>query len=88
MLTKTYLVKQNGETVYSVTITDPTASADKTTTPTYSEIQWDSKTGMVTAKVKGVRTPIPYIGKSYGTLQPAPFEVENIYAIEYNYQYY
>jgi hypothetical protein len=88
MLTKTYLVKQNEKTVYSITITDPTASEDKTTIPTYSEIQWDSKTGMVTAKVNGARTAIPYIGKSYGTLQPAPFEVENIYAIEYNYCYY
>lgn len=88
MLTKTYLVKQNGETVYSITITDPTASANENTISTYSEIQWDSKTGMVTAKVNGVRTPIPYVGKSYGTLQPAPFEVENIYAMDYNYWYY
>lgn len=83
MATKTYSIKQTGTTILTITITEPEGK-------TYSDIQWDSKTGLVTAIIDSdtERKPIPYIGKSYGTIQPGPFEAENIYSIKYNYQYY
>lgn len=83
MASKTYAIKQNGKTVLAITITEPEGVS-------YTEIQWDSKTGLVTAKVNGktAREPIPYTGKGCGCIEPGPFEGENIYAIDYNYWYY
>lgn len=80
---KTYKITQNGEVVMSITITPPKGV-------TYTNIEWDSRTGLVTANVDGSeqRKPINYTGQSYGTLQPEPFEAENIYHMSYNYWYY
>ena len=80
---KTYKITQNGEVVMAITITLPPNT-------TYTNIEWDSRTGLVTANVNGEKTrrAIPYTGTSYGTLQPGPFEAENIYHMSYNYWYY
>lgn len=83
MSEKTYKVKQNGLTVLEITIKQPEDTV-------YTNIQWDSKTGLVTANVNGdsKRVPIHYTGTSYGVLQPGPFEAENVYKMDYNYWYY
>lgn len=36
----------------------------------------------------GIRVPIPYVGQSYGRIEPGPFEVVNIRGINYHYFYY
>ena len=57
----------------------------------YYDIQWDSKTGLVTAKLQPTsqeRVPIPFQGKSVGKINPGPFSTENIQEIKYNYVYY
>ena len=82
MNTKTYTITQNGIKVFEIIIEQP---SDKT----YTNIQWDSKTGLVTAEIDGEsRTPIPFKGVSYGYLEPGPFEARNIYYIDYYYWYY
>jgi hypothetical protein len=64
--TKTYSIKQNDKEVMSITITQPAGV-------TYNDIIWDSKTGMVSAIIDGVRKPIPFEGQSYGKLDPTGF---------------
>ena len=42
---------------YSITLINSTTN-----------LQWDSKTGLVTGIVNGKRVPVPYTGKSYGAV--------------------
>ena len=76
--TKEYFIKQgegkNEKTVMKITITQPAGV-------TYSDIIWDSKTGMVSAIINGVRKPIPFEGQSYGKLDPAGFTAHGFQAI-------
>lgn len=78
---KTYTIKQDDKTILSITI-DPPAGV------TYSDIQWDSKTGLVTALTDTGRKPIPYTGTSYGTIEPKAFEASNFTNISFRYWYY
>lgn len=79
--TRTYTISQNGEEVMSITITQPDDVV-------YQNIQWDSKTGMVSAEIDGKRKPIPFTGKSCGKLMPAGFVAEGFRNIQFNYWYY
>jgi hypothetical protein len=56
----------------------------------YHDVEWDSKTGLVTAKVNESlnRTVIPYRGNGCGKLEPEAFEAEGILDMKYNYWYY
>lgn len=83
MTTKTFKIFQREQEVMSITITVP----DNTT---YDDIQWDSKTGLVTAKVNGAsnRTLIPFTGVSLGALEPEPYTTENITSMKHHYWYY
>lgn len=60
---------------------------------TYSDITWDSSTGLVTAKIKKGNGPvegpfpIPYKGKGIVQIPPEPFVLENFYDINYNFWY-
>ena len=80
--TKTYKITQNDVTVLSITIDDPGG--------VYRDIQWDSRTGLVTAVIgtNSERIPIPYTGNACGKLSPEAFTATNIYAMDYNYWYY
>ena len=80
-MSKTYSIKQNEKTILSITIDPPTGT-------NYTNLQWDSKTGLVTAIVDGKRKPIPYTGKSYGTINPGAFTAENLSNISFHYWYY
>lgn len=81
--TKTYSISQNGQVVMSITITQPKGVK-------YTNIQWDSKTGVVTANVNNSnkRIPIPFIGEASGRISPGPFQTDGIYNINYHYWYY
>lgn len=46
-----------------------------------SNLQWDSKTGLVIAEVDTVRRPIKYIGKSYGTIPVDGLSTDKIYNV-------
>lgn len=84
MKQRTYNIIQDGEVVLSITLSVEDGAA-------YYDIQWDSKTGLVTAKLQPTdekRVPIPFVGKSVGKINPAPFSTENIQEIKYNYVYY
>ena len=80
---KTYIIKQENNIVMQITITFQD-------TETYENIQWDSRTGLVSANINGSseRKLIPFKGISYGSLQPGPFEAIGISDIQYNYWYY
>ena len=80
MKVKTYTITQNGEKALSITITVPDGQK-------YSNIQWDSQTGLVTAEINGIRQLIPYDGLGCGKLEPAPFEAEGIIDMKYSYWY-
>jgi hypothetical protein len=65
-----------------ITITEPPGVI-------YSNIVWDSRTGLVTAKVNGSDPePIPYTGEALGKLKPGQFVANNITTMDYNYWYY
>lgn len=87
MATRDYTIQQKDESgnyvdVMKITITEPAGVV-------YSNIEWDSRTGIVTARVNGSeRTPIPYTGVALGKLKPGPFVATNIVKMEYNYWYY
>lgn len=59
-MNKTYSIIQNGQAILSITVEDP---GNK-----YSNLQWDSKTGLVTAVIDGKRKPIKYSGNSIGAI--------------------
>ena len=53
------------------------------------DLEWDSKTGLVTSLVDGKRVPISYTGTSYGTLPTGSNAlILNGATIEYDYWYY
>lgn len=79
--TRTYSISQEGKEVMSITITQPNGV-------TYTNIQWDSKTGIVSAEINGERKPIPFSGISCGKLQPLSFSAEGISEIKFHYWYY
>ena len=57
----------------------------------YTDYQWDSKTGLVTAALKtnpSKRVVIPHTGNSIAKIDPGPFTAENITSIQHNYWYY
>ena len=80
-MNKTYTITQNNKTILSITI-------EKPDNVEYTDIQWDSKTGLVTAIINGERVPIPYSGGSAGAISPENFQAENFTGISFNYWYY
>ena len=79
--TKTYRVVQDEKEILKVTVTfDPSIL--------YQDIIWDSKTGLVTAKVDGKRVVLPHTGKSCGTIAPGTFETEGLSPNDMNYHYW
>jgi hypothetical protein len=83
-MTKTYNIIQNGIPILSITIDQPTGVE-------YSDMQWDSRTGLVTAKINGgERKAIQYTGNSLGAIPPDPngFTAENVTGISFRYWYY
>lgn len=83
MKTKTYHITQNEQKIMEITIVQPDDVK-------YTNIQWDSNTGLVTANINGseVRSPIPYTGVGCGKIEPGPFETKGIYYMDYNFWYY
>ena len=82
MTEQTYKIKQNGEEIFSITVKFPSGA-------TYTDIQWDSKTGLVTAKKNGTEiVPLEYTGNGLGTIKPGPYETEKILQMEHHYWYY
>lgn len=93
MAKKTYSIKQTNNLGVEKTILEITIEqSDDANGIKYEDIQWDSKTGLVTAKViennveKG-RQAIPFVGKSIGKIQPGPFTADEITDIQYSYWY-
>lgn len=60
----------------------------------YTDMEWDSRTGLVTGKINGdeKRVIIPYEegipNSGLGTLPPAAIETEGIQSMEFNYRFY
>lgn len=55
----------------------------------YSDYEWDSKTGLVTAlDSNGNRVVLPTTGNTIGRIPPCEFKTEGLISIDYNYQYY
>lgn len=85
-ITQEYKIYQDGSTpIMQIAITLPDTEISK-----YSDYQWDSKTGAVTAKNinTGKRVLIPYTGTSTGTLKPESFSGDGVRSFEYDYWYY
>jgi hypothetical protein len=82
-MTKTYNIIQNNAPILSITVDQP---ADVE----YSNMQWDSRTGLVTAEINGKRQAIQYTGNSLGAIPPDPngFTAENVTGISFRYWYY
>ena len=74
---RTYKIIQANEDNVNETILELTISLDDSLASKYSNFEWDSKTGLVTALDNDTdkRVIIPYTseGKSIGTIKPAPF---------------
>lgn len=81
-LQKIYKIKQNGVEIFSITVKFPSGAA-------YTDIQWDSKTGLVTAKKDSLdRVPLEYTGNALGTIEPGLYVTEGIYEMDHHYWYY
>lgn len=78
---KTYIIRQNNKKVFEFTVVIPESG-------TYTDFQWDSKTGLVTALYNGSRIPVETIGITTGTLEPMEFDAQNVVSMDYNYWYY
>ena len=89
---RTYKIIQANEDNVNETILELTISLDDSLASKYSNFEWDSKTGLVTALDNDTdkRVIIPYTseGKSIGTIKPAPFQTEGIVSLDYNLWYY
>ena len=80
-MTQTFTIKQDGYVIASIEI-DIYGN--------YSDIEWNSDTGVVTAKIDGAPTAIPYKGNARAQLLPGlPVKLsEGITEIKYHYWYY
>ena len=82
-ISKTYTITQ-GTVVHSITITLPDSELTS-----YTDFQWDSRTGIVSAVKNEVRVPIPYAGNSICMLEPGEItSTENISELQYDFWYY
>lgn len=84
-MTDTFTITQNGATM-SVTVVIPDADVEY-----YSEYQWDSKLGLVTALRNGKRVIVPHTGiNQTGTLDPTQTFTtsNNIIRVDRDYLYY
>lgn len=89
MVSKTYTVSQTIEDIkidHSITLTISEGDILK-----YEDYQWDSRTGLVTAKLKGEtkRVVLPYSGNGIVALQPGiePEKSNTISSLDYDYLY-
>ena len=86
-MTETYTITQDGKTM-SVTVTIPDADISL-----YTDYQWDSSLGIVTAVKGGKRVIVPHTGSNQsGTLDPDPEKTvthsNNIVSIQLPRLYY
>lgn len=81
-MTKAYTIREtvSGKVVFSFTVNIPNNQ--------YTNLKWDSRTGLVTALYQGKRVPLETSGNTFGTLNPVAFTAENITSMDYNYWYY
>lgn len=79
--TKNYKIIQDGEAILSVVVTFDSSKL-------YTDITWDSKTGLITALVDGERVVLPHTGNSCGTIAPGTFETEGLSPNDMNYHYW
>lgn len=81
---KTYKIIQNEQTVLDIKI--EVKSKD-----TYDAYKWDSRNGLVLAKLSNTETwvSIPFITEkgAIGAIPPSAFTTENILSMEYDYWY-
>lgn len=89
MATRTYTIQHSPDESgnYTKTIT-LTINVDE---DIYTDYQWDSKTGLVTAAYKNNpqrRVVIPHEGESIARIDPGPFEATGMVTIDHNYWYY
>jgi hypothetical protein len=84
---KTEQIFKIGEVIITV--------GNKTNSPSYSNLIWDSKTGLVTANIDGgsAREVVMYSGDSCGTIPTEGVEREDISlpagaTLQYHYWYY
>jgi hypothetical protein len=83
MISKTYTVTQHGNVILEITISLPEAEAKN-----YTNFQWDSSTGLVTALRGAKRVVVPSTGKSLGQIEPGPYEITNVTNVRHNFWYY
>ena len=82
MIEETYKIKQNGIEIFSITVKFPSNAI-------YTDVQWDSKTGLVTAIKNGAeRVPLEYTGNALGTIDPGPYQTEKISQMDHYFWYY
>lgn len=81
-MTKTYTIKQNNQTLFEITVKAPDDNE------VYSNIKWDSETGLVTAtKSDGKKVVLEYEGNGVGKIPPGPITTTNISSVDYRYSY-
>ena len=83
MASKTYTVTQNEKVVLEITISLPDEEEEN-----YTNFQWDSSTGLVTALHGTKRVVIPSTGNPLGKIEPGPYEITNVTGVKHNFWYY
>ena len=80
-MTKTYTIKQNNQTLFEITVKAPDEYS-------YSNLKWDSETGLVTAtRGDGKKVVLECEGNSVGKIPPGPITTTNIKSVNYRYNY-
>ena len=93
-MTKTYMIKDaNNSVLFEFEVVIP----DNNGVPLYTDLQWDSRTGLVTGARNAKRVPLETKGNTVGTIDPSAFiptsgsgalTGTNIISMDYNYWYY
>ena len=79
---KTYKIFQDGKTLFSITVTAPDEHS-------YTDLEWNSKTGLVTAKDENGKTVVlEATGDIVAKIPPKEFSTENISSVDYNIWFY
>ena len=82
--TRTYKITHGGDNTLEFSI-----SLDDSLAGRYSNFEWDSKSGLITAldNTTEKRVIIPHTGTTAGTIAPGPFTAEGLVSIDYNLWY-
>jgi hypothetical protein len=83
-----FILTKTGTT--SANTTFKVATSVITVTTQTTDLQWDSKTGIVSGLVNGVRKPVPYTGDSLGTIPVGGTSTLQLNGgtLDYDYWYY